>query len=614
MTNMVNIKILYNKTALAFLLLILCVSTMQAQKAKSGKELKITHIELGYPQPSIPFYHFKADLELPEPSIIEVEAIVNGKTLRFVNLYKGDIVEEADKPGYIHRPPSGYALSQDNTLYSNPYITAWVKWEPGKTYKIEVKVRLKKTVKASDDDRISSATANVVAPTGAAVFDPAWKSYKSVVLSETAGIDRKNEPVEVLLPFYPDEVTDLKREIRVVAVNPLDHSLNEVPCQVFEIQKYAVEDSLNPLEEGQPKRQIPLWMPTVTCKVAFLADVPAKSSKVFLIYYNNDKAMVQTYHTDLRVQGELPGLTVDNDQLNIVLHPNSGHIDQITLKAKSDNPLFHRMETNGAIHWNPGIYVPPRAWTHTADWKHDQNMYSISGPVMTTGEFWGHMRNMPEVDASVRYEFFPGVPYFFATTNMRINETVQCLALRNAEIVLKRELITHAAWYDIVRGKVMTYDVLHMADLTDLKMEADLPWITFYNEETGIGFAGINLGYSNASLEHRTSLLNPYFYITGGPWIYWTRALSLSFLASNMQQVIPALKGSMFTEKWAYLVYQIDKNTPWNPVLQWKDKLTNPLRLQLVEEVDDRVSKTLVEVYMDEGKSGWEERETSNHQ
>jgi hypothetical protein len=43
-------------------------------------------------------------------------------------------------------------------------------------------------------------------------------------------------------------------------------------------------------------------------------------------------------------------------------------------------------------------------------------------------------------------------------------------------------------------------------------------------------------------------------------------------------------------------------------VLAWQKKLTHPLRLQLVEEVDDRVSTTLGEVYMNEGKSGWEGR------
>lgn len=586
-------------------------ATSQA-KEKQGK-LTIESMELGYPVPAIPFYHFIAQLNLPEASIIEVEAAVNGKPMRFVNLYKGDLHEELDKPALTHRPPSGYALSQDNTLYKQPVITGWMKWNPGESYEITLTVRVKKSARPSDDDTFLTATQIVKAPEQAKIFDSAWKNYKSIVLSETAGMDREKEPVEVLLPFYPDEANDLKREIRVIEVDPENFALAEVPCQVFDIQQYTVEDDLQPEKEGQPKRHIPLWMPTVTCKLAFLANVPAKSSKVYLVYYNNEKALAKTWQTDLRVQGELPGLRIDNDYFNAVLHPNSGHLDQLTLKAKPEAPLFHRMETNGAIHWNPGIYVPPRAWTHTADWKHDQNMYSISGPVLATAEFWGNLRDMPEVDASVRYTFYPGVPYFESTTNMRINETVQTIALRNAEIVFKRELMTHAAWYDVIRDEVITYDVANMADLTDLKMEADVPWITFYNENTGIGFAGIQLDYANASLESRSRLLNPYFYITAGPWIYWARALSLSFLGSNMQQVIPAIKGSLFTEKWAYLVYETDLEVPYREVLNWQKKLTQPLRVQLVEEVDERVSKSLVEIYIDEGKSGWEERETGKH-
>lgn len=597
--------------------IVLCVSltvSMNTEAKKSEPFLKIEHIELGYPVPAIPFYHFKTTLELPEASIIEVEVAVNGKTMRFVNLYRGDVEEEENKPALTHRPPSGYALSQDNTLYKKPVITGWLMWQPGEEYDIKITVRLKKSAKPSPDDRFISKTVRLTAPSGTNVFDTAWKNYKSVVLSETAGIDRKQEPVEVLLPFYPDEANDLKREIRVVAVNPVDFSLLEVPSQVYDIQQYIEEDNLEPLEEGQPKRHIPLWMPTVTCRVSFLADVAAKTSQVYLVYYNNEKAMAKIYQTDLRVQGELPGLSIDNNHFNAVLHPKSGHLDQITLKKKPESPLFHRMETNGAIHWNPGIYVPPRAWTHTADWKYDQNVHSISGAVMATSEAWGALREVPEVDASVRYQFFPGVPYFVSTTTMRINETVQTIALRNAEIVFKRELMTHAGWYDVIRDSIITYDVGNMADLTDLKMEADVPWITFYNEETGIGFAGIKLEYANAGLESRTRLLNPYFYITGGPWIYWSRALSLSFLASNMQQVIPAMKGSMFLEKWAYLVYEADKEDPYRQVLEWKKKLTNPLRVQLVEEVDERVSKSLIEIYMDEGKTGWEERDTGKHE
>ncbi len=594
-------------------------NTLDAQQRKNGRDdkdgLRITGTELGYPCPAIPFYHLRANLELPSPSIIEVETEVNGKTLRYTNIHESGDVEDPNRPALKHRPPSGAGLSQDNTRYKSPYVIGWVKWQPGEQYNIRITVRIKSGAQASKDDRFLTATATLTAPAGAAVYDPSWKSYKSIVLSETAGMDRKAEPVEVLLPFYPDEAKDLKREIRVVGIDPLTHALTEVPSQVYDIQEYLKEDDLAPDKDGKPTPQVPVWLPTVTARLAFLADVPAKSSRVYLVYYRNEAAMAKVYSTDLHVQGEAPGLQIDNAYLTAVLHPNSGHLDQISLKSRPDNPLYHRKETNGAIHWNPEIYTPPLPWTHTSDWTPPQNVKSFTGPVLASSEVWGNLRDIPQVDASVRYEFYPGKPYFISSSVLRINETVQCLALRNAEIVFKRELITHAAWYDVIRDSVIDYDVTKMPDLTDLKMEADVPWISFYNEKTGVGFAGIQLSYANAGLESSPRLLNPFFYITGGPWIYWARALSLSFLASNMQQMIPAMKGNVFSEKWAYLVYETDKGThPYAPVLEWQKKLTNPLRVQLVEEVDDRVSKTVTELFIDKGKSGWEERETGkNH-
>ena len=78
--------------------------------------------------------------------------------------------------------------------------------------------------------------------------------------------------------------------------------------------------------------------------------------------------------------------------------------------------------------------------------------------------------------------------------------------------------------------------------------------------------------------------------------------------------MVPAMKGGFFTEKWAYMIYEIDKGkAPYSPILAWQKKLTNPLRIHLEEEVDERVSKTVQEIFVDKGKSGWENRETSKN-
>ena len=575
-----------------------------------GQKLNLSNIGMYFPVPAIPYYHVKADLELPYRSMIEVEMTVNGKALRYTDLRPEHDLGDLSYPHLTNRPPSGAGLSLDHKMYLTPTIIGWVKWEPGETYDITVSVRLKKDLNHSSRDVILTASQKITAPSGR-VFDNAWAKYKSVVLSETAGVDRLAEPVEVLLPFYPDEVTDIKREIRVVAFDPATKFVKEIPSQVYDIQNYVVEDNIAPDANGKPTRNVPVWMPTVSARVAFLADVPARSSRIFLVYYGNKEAMVKSYVSDLQVKGEAPGLQMENKFLEIALHPLSGHFDQLTLKTKPDHPLYHRLETNGAIHWNPEIYAPPAPWTHTSDWNPPANVQFNTGPVISFADMWGPLRDIPQVDASVRYEFFSGKPYFISTTNLRINETVQVIALRNAEIVIKRELITHAAWFDELRGEVMEYDVTNMPELTDVKMLDDVPWISFYNKETGMGFAGIQLNYSNAGLENRPRLLNPFFYITGGPWIYWARALSLPFLSANMQQVVPALKGNFFTERWAYLLYEIDKGKqPYAPVLDWQKKLTAPLRIQLVEEVDDRVSRTVTEIYVEEGKTGWEGRDT----
>jgi hypothetical protein len=78
--------------------------------------------------------------------------------------------------------------------------------------------------------------------------------------------------------------------------------------------------------------------------------------------------------------------------------------------------------------------------------------------------------------------------------------------------------------------------------------------------------------------------------------------------------MVPAMKGNFFSEKWAYLLFEIENmDRPEEEVLRWMNRLKNPLRLQLVEEVDERVSRSVHEIYMDDGKSGWEDRETSKH-
>ena len=109
------------------ILSIMILTSGFSQKTKETKELNIKKIELGYPIPGIPFYHFKADIEMPQESIIEVEAAVDGKILRATDLKRDADHENMNRPPISERPPSGYSLSQDGTLYKNFNVTGWVR-------------------------------------------------------------------------------------------------------------------------------------------------------------------------------------------------------------------------------------------------------------------------------------------------------------------------------------------------------------------------------------------------------------------------------------------------------------------------------------------------------
>ena len=149
-----------------------------AQKSKEENVLNITSLQLGYPCPAIPYYHFIASVELPSSCMIEVEAAVDGKVLRETDVRRPADIADRNRLPISGRSPSGTSVSQDNTLYQDFLVIGWVKWQPGQSYQIRITVRMKKDLKVSPNDIVLTATREVKAPEGVAVFDRAWKNYK----------------------------------------------------------------------------------------------------------------------------------------------------------------------------------------------------------------------------------------------------------------------------------------------------------------------------------------------------------------------------------------------------------------------------------------------------
>ena len=112
-----------------------------------------------------------------------------------------------------------------------------------------------------------------------------WSSYKEVTLTETIGLIRVDEPVEVVFEPEPGTCSSTD-EIRVIAPD----EVTEIPSQAYDVTTSG----------GY----------ITSCKVVFLADCPALSTVTYYIIYNNPAATIPTYD-GLRLYEEIAGDTYD---------------------------------------------------------------------------------------------------------------------------------------------------------------------------------------------------------------------------------------------------------------------------------------------------------------
>ena len=222
--------------------------------------------------------------------------------------------------------------------------------------------------KSGEKKSLSTATR---APAGRGHWDPAWKSYMSLVLSEEHGFERTAYPVHAtvgVLSGYlrsPDEV----RVVRAEKKNG-DVVYKEIPSQIYDVVTWndpkilAVEE-----KDAETGERVVRYHPTTSFSVAFLAEVEAGAKATYIVFYDNPAAPKPMYATDLAVaKGKGLGRTIENAFYKIVLQEKSGVIYEIVEKTTKIQ-LEHKLETNGAIHWNPDVYAPPHAWYHSSDWS-----------------------------------------------------------------------------------------------------------------------------------------------------------------------------------------------------------------------------------------------------
>jgi hypothetical protein len=137
-------------------------------------------------------------------------------------------------------------------------------------------------------------------------WNDSWSYRLLLNITETAGIDRIFEPVEVQLISDLTKLQNCSKEIRVVEGN------KEILSQVY---NERINNS------------------TISCNVVFLANISAYSSKIYYIYYGNPSAQVPDYSidTDLIIKNSS---YVENSYFIWNYFGNTGHMNDFLLTIK----------------------------------------------------------------------------------------------------------------------------------------------------------------------------------------------------------------------------------------------------------------------------------------
>jgi metal-sulfur cluster biosynthetic enzyme len=265
-----------------------------------------------------------------------------------------------------------------------------------------------------------------------------WTHWRAVTVTETAGLGREREPVRVDLAFPADQVTDLRRELRVARLDAASGHLREVTSQVC-----------CPVPSG----------PEVRGQVLFFAAVPAHGQSHYVILWGNPAAELPEYPTDLKVEGSGVGLDISNGYYSARLSRQMGQLERLTYKRE------HGLELSAG---GPGHGEPPGIdWAHDyvpedgiqklriTNWAECPNYEVTRGPLCVEVRRWGfpHSPLHPVFTPSrlhidVSYTFFAGLPYFLKNGRMDAVKDMDINALRDDEWVFSGFSFTDPLWVD----------------------------------------------------------------------------------------------------------------------------------------------------------------------
>jgi hypothetical protein len=499
--------------------------------------------DFGYPVEGEPWYYIKAE-KISDPAlnsgIWKLDRVeINGQNVR-------DFLIFQEKKEIFNKKVNG----------DNPFaIKMRYSWVKDKTYDISI------NFSQIESDKQHVVNITKTSPPRNGYWNSKWKNYLSLVIAEEHGIARNRFPVHATVGILSRYIHS-PNEIRVVRADKKgkDCTYQEIPCQVYDVHSWKDTDLLTKKETDEKTNQpITRYHQTTTLSFAFLIDIKPREKATYLVFYNNPDAEKPKYISDLKIIGNGLDKTIDNSFFKVSLDKKSGMIFKIFEKS-SRLLLEHKLETNGAVHWNPGAYSPPHAWVHCSDW--DNPPYTeTEGPVFYSLKRSAPLPHLKDIHVSINYYFYDQSPIIIMESTMLIKKDLAVKALRNGEIVFNKEIFNRLA-FQTIKGKTHTIDLsntkMHPEHVITLR--PDTPWISLLNKDKGIAFANLFLDSATANiLGGPASLQQPYIYVQNGPWYYIARAFVYSFGSNNQSRMLPVKNGSLYYEKNAWVPFPFKK-------------------------------------------------------
>ncbi|MAE60754.1 MAG: hypothetical protein CMJ49_05285 [Planctomycetaceae bacterium] len=570
--------------------------TVGQSESGSDHQDRIVMFGFGVPSPEFPYHHIVVVVnnESIEPrTVTRVEA--DGRRNRNVRVFNVELsnLATADSEYLMRRESYEKRVAVDGDVF----LVMPVMWTNGSEHTVRIEMETESGIR-------TSVTHSGTAPSEGGHWDVAWRRSISVTLRETAGLDRRGEPVHLSVGVFSSDVKVAAEDVRVVSYDP-DHpdaradGYTVAPCQVTSVQEWRDEKVLAIEEkDSETGERIRRYDPTTTIDLVFLADVAAGQEKVYQVLYGNPDADAIEWQTDLNVEPhEDLGQTIETGHYQIGLATNSGAVETVKILGPGTPVLLeHKLETNGAVHWNPGCYAPPTPWVHASDWEKPESR-QISGSIMHRTRRFAALPHMDSVFANVAYTFYANQPYMISSSLMEVREEIFVKALRNAEIVFNHAVLNEFVWKD-PSGEVksLAIDGSRKHPVHALEIAPDTPWMAFINREQKVGFASILLAYENSNMfGDPAGEAQPYIYVQNGPWIYWSRGMVYPFGGANLTRLMRVRKGSVYLEKNAYVPFRLaDEDDPFAAIERLRKQLTQPLLVHEWMATDDRTPESWI--------------------